>query len=251
MWNRNDLCPHATGVLAIFRQTPRLRDLVELPRFNVLGVDFHAVDLARTTGLLLHQPEELQQRTVTFCDADSLRWARHDPRHRSHLNHAWLNLPDTGPVAWLGRLAGHRGSRRVRPRDLFDSICHATRDGSRSHFFYGGEPGTATALADALLQRYPGLMIAGTHSPLPLADDVEDLPVNAITLAKPDYLWIGLPCPEQEAFLHRLARSDADFGTALGVHGVFENLRSGARRRETREARDSLDGLWPAQEPGT
>ncbi len=223
---------------------------MDLPRYNVLGVELHAINLARTAELLLAQPAAMHRRCVTLCDADSLRCARRLPKHRAILNRAWINAPDSGPLAWLGRLAGYRRTGRVNGRDLLDAVCHATRDGSRTHFFYGGEPGTATALADRLLARHPGLIVAGTHSPLPLESDVGALPLNAIRLAQPDFLWIGLPSPEQEAFMHRLSKTDTDFGIAIGVRGAFEQLPARARQTEAAAADDPLEGLWPAQEPG-
>jgi N-acetylglucosaminyldiphosphoundecaprenol N-acetyl-beta-D-mannosaminyltransferase len=222
---------------------------VATPRFNVLGVGVHALNLESATAVLLNAAAEKSRRYVCCCDAHSISCARRSASHRHVLNRAFLATPDGMLLVWLGRLAGHREVGRVYGPDLLDAVCAATAGTGHTHFFYGGAPGVATALAERMIERYPSLAIVGSHSP-PLVDDVADLPLNAITIARPDFVWVGLGTPKQEAFMHRLAESETDFGTALGVGAAFDFLTGRIRQAPRAIQRSGLEWLWrTTQEP--
>jgi N-acetylglucosaminyldiphosphoundecaprenol N-acetyl-beta-D-mannosaminyltransferase len=222
---------------------------VATPRFNVLGVGIHALNLESATEILLTASGDHRRTYVCCCDANSISCARRDPNHRQTLNRAFLATPDGMPLVWLGRVAGHRHVGRVYGPDLLESVCAATAHTGHTHFFYGGAPGVATVLAERMLERYPTLAIAGSHSP-PQVEDVDDLPLNAIALARPDFVWVGLGTPKQEAFMRRLAESDTDFGTALGIGAAFDFLTGRIRQAPIALQRSGLEWMWrTTQEP--
>jgi len=222
---------------------------VATPRFNVLGVGIHALNLESATATLLESLPRRRRQYVCCCDAHSISCARRDPVHRRTLNRALLATPDGMPLVWLGRLAGHPEVNRVYGPDLLDAVCAATAKTGQTHFFYGGAPGVATALAERMAENYPSLSIIGSHSP-PQVDDVEDLPLNAIGRAKPDFVWVGLGTPKQEAFMRRLAKSETDFGIALGVGAAFDFLTGRIRQAPRPIQRSGLEWLWrTTQEP--
>ncbi|MCF3648237.1 WecB/TagA/CpsF family glycosyltransferase [Synoicihabitans lomoniglobus] len=220
-----------------------------VPRFNVLGVGVHALDLPRATTLVVEAATQKRGAYVCCCDAHSITRARQNREHRNTLNAAYLTTPDGMPLVWLGKLAGYRDTQRVYGPDLLEAVCAATADTSLTHFFYGGAPGTATELARRLILRHPGLLVAGSHSP-PVAD-AEDLPINAIARARPDFVWVGLSTPKQEAFMRRLAESETDFGVTLGVGAAFDFLSGNVRQAPLSIQRSGLEWLWRLfQEPG-
>ena len=222
---------------------------METPRFNVLGVGIHALNLESATAILLDATQARRNQYVCCCDAHSISCARRNPVHRRTLNRALLATPDGMPLVWLGRLAGHRHITRVYGPDLMESVCAATAKTAHTHFFYGGAAGVATALAERMRERYPSLNIVGSHTP-PQVDDVDDLPLNSIRITRPDFVWVGLGTPKQEAFMRRLALSDTDFGVALGVGAAFDFLTGRVRQAPEVMQRNGLEWLWrTAQEP--
>lgn len=222
---------------------------METPRFNVLGVGIHALNLESATTALVESVSDIRSRYVCCCDAHSISNARRNPTHRQTLNRAFLATPDGMPLVWLGRLAGHKTVSRVYGPDLMESVCAATAKTGHTHFFYGGAPGVATALAERMKERHPSLSIVGSHTP-PHVDDVADLPLNSIAHARPDFVWIGLSTPKQEAFMRRLADSDTEFGTALGVGAAFDFLTGRVRQAPRAIQRSGMEWLWrTAQEP--
>ena len=196
------------------------------PRFNVLGVGVHALQLAQARDLIVEAARARSVRGyVCFCDVNSISSARRDPQHLTILNQSFLTTPDGMPIVWLGKRSGHRAIERVYGPDLLLEVSGATADQPLSHFFYGAGPGTAELLASRLQARFPGLSVAGTYTPpfrLPTSADLDDLE-KRIRDAQPHFIWVGLSTPKQERFM-------ADFcprlpsGIMLGVGAAFDFL---------------------------
>lgn len=213
-----------------------------VPRYNVLGVGIHALNLDSTAAALVGSVRAHPRRYVCCCEAHSLVQARRDPAHRARLNAAHFATPDGMPIVWLGRRAGHSAVGRVYGPDLMQAVCLHTADGSASHFFYGGGQSCADELAGKLVALHGGLRVAGTHGPPVAAAD--DLPLDLIRDAAPDFVWVGLSTPKQEAFMARLATSDCDFGYAIGVGAAFDFLTGRVPQAPRWIQRSGFEWLW-------
>jgi len=91
--------------------------------------------------------------------------AQHDPEFKKILNAIDLVVTDGMPLGWLGRRRGYDLPHRVYGPDLMLAFCEQTQGRGYRHFFYGGEHRVADQLAESLKRRFPGLHVAGTHSP--------------------------------------------------------------------------------------
>ncbi len=223
-------------------------------RVNILGVGVHALDLPGATALIVEAARARSSaagpRIVCCCDVNNISSARRDPAHRSLLNRAWLVTPDGMPVVWLARRAGHRSTGRVYGPDLLRSICAA--DQARlAHFFYGGAPGVAAALAARLRSDHPTLKIAGTFAP-PMSA-AADLPLDPLLATDAPLIWIGLGTPKQEALMARLAAAWPAGKPApilLGVGAAFDFLTGRVRQAPLAFQHSGLEWLWRlAHEP--
>jgi len=122
-------------------------------------------------------------------------------------------------VVWMGP----PGVERVYGPDLMLAVCDAGRARGLRHFFYGGKPGVAPELAQRLAARYPGLVVAGTHTPAfrELTPAELDALRAEVARAAPDIVWVGLGTPKQERFMAGPGRS---LGAPLlvGVGAAFD-----------------------------
>jgi N-acetylglucosaminyldiphosphoundecaprenol N-acetyl-beta-D-mannosaminyltransferase len=151
--------------------------------------------------------------------------AYRDPELRRIFNASGMTTPDGMAIVWLLRLQGHRRVSRVYGPDLMLEVCRAGVAKGYRHFLYGGDEGVANRLAQALVERFPGLRIAGTHTPpfRALTDD-EDLQVIAkINASGADIVWVGLSTPKQEWWMAgHLGKIDAP--VMVGVGAAFDFL---------------------------
>ena len=221
------------------------------PRFNVLGVGVSALSLTAARDAVVAAARARQRGFVCLCDVNSVSCARRDERHRRTLNDSLLTTPDGMPLVWLGRRAGHSGITRVYGPDLLEAVCAVTAGTELTHFFYGAGPGTAVLLVARLAQRFPGLRVAGTHTP-----PQGDLPAaEATALAarlgelRPDFFWVGLSTPKQDAFMAEQV-THLDAGVMLGVGAAFDLLSGRVRQAPRWVQRSGGEWLWRlAMEP--
>ncbi|HOX59462.1 MAG TPA: WecB/TagA/CpsF family glycosyltransferase [Candidatus Paceibacterota bacterium] len=135
-----------------------------------------------------------------FCEASLLSNVVRDERVRDCVGEAAAVFPDGVALTVLARLQGHRLPERIPgPSFLLAAAEYGLSRGWR-HFFYGGSPGVAQRLAERLTSRYPGLLVAGTHSP-PFREltQQEQLEIKSmIDSSGAHLLWVCLGSPKQE-----------------------------------------------------
>ena len=204
--------------------------------FGAAPVD--AVDLRGSTEWLL---EALQQRHAAAAwaplqvmgpNAFLVSLAAKNPGFAEALRGAALCLPDGMSVVWGARLLGQYIPERVPGGEFMERMCALCADHGLSVYFLGGLPGAAEGAAQALQQRYPGLVIAGTDCPPLKFEQDEQLneAVRArIAAAKPDLLCVALGAPKQEIWMLDECGS-LPIGAVLSV-GAALDTQAGLRKR--------------------
>jgi N-acetylglucosaminyldiphosphoundecaprenol N-acetyl-beta-D-mannosaminyltransferase len=171
---------------------------------------------------------------------------------RKLFNESGLTTPDGMSIVWLLKFHGYRNVSRVYGADLMLEVCRISEDKRWRHFFYGGAPGVADALADRLLARFPKLQIAGKYSPpfrpLTVAEDIDVR--QRIAASHADIVWVGISSPKQEQWMaEHIGKLSAP--VLIGVGAAFDFL-SGRKRQAPRWVqRSGLEWLFRlATEPG-
>jgi N-acetylglucosaminyldiphosphoundecaprenol N-acetyl-beta-D-mannosaminyltransferase len=178
------------------------------PRFvqqhaDVLGVKVSAINLGMAVDLADQWIAAQKRGYICVTGVHGVMEAQKDAEFLSILNHAFINTPDGMPMSWVGHLQGHSQMDRVFGPDFMAAMCQRSAEQGYRHFLYGGEPGVAELLKDALQSRFPGLRVVGTYTP-PFrsltATEEEDV-LDQVQASKPHILWVGLSTPKQERFM--------------------------------------------------
>lgn len=141
---------------------------------------------------------------VITPNLDILRQAERDAWLRDTVNRADLVLADGMPLIWASRLQGTPLPERVAGSTLVVELAKRCAAEGWRLFLLGGAPGAAEAAAAVMVQRDPGLTIAGIHCP-PMG--FENSPEQMQTIrdrladARPDVVYVGLGCPKQERLI--------------------------------------------------
>lgn len=204
------------------------------PRANVLGIAIDAITPEIALDQLFAQCSHEKGDYVCVTGVHGVMEAQRDAGLRRILNESMLTVPDGMPTVWMGHLQGHRTMARVYGPTLLLDVCRRSVDAGRTHFFFGGAPGVAEALARALTERFPGLRVVGTYTPpfRPLNADEEAELRAEVERTRPDFFWVGLSTPKQERFMaaHRGMRG---VGVMIGVGAAFD-MHSGRTRQAPR-----------------
>jgi N-acetylglucosaminyldiphosphoundecaprenol N-acetyl-beta-D-mannosaminyltransferase len=174
---------------------------------------------------------------VCHCNVHVVTTALHDDALRRALDDAWKRFPDGAPVAWLQRRSGNVEAARIGGPDLMPLVVDAGRDLGVRHFLLGSTDEVLSRVEQRLLERFPGVAIAGAYSP-PFREtaggDVQA--IAAIRAAGPDIVWCALGAPKQELWMHRHA-SALPGVLLVGVGAAFDFL-AGTKERAPRWMRE-------------
>lgn len=157
--------------------------------------------------------ERKRCRYIVPVNVDVLVKQLDDPDLQAALRGADLVLADGQPVVWGSHLLGPGLPERVCGSDLIPAIFDAAEFRPVRIFLLGAAAGVASEAARQIVQRWPGVAIAGTYSP-PHGferdpDECERI-LQLLAEAKPDVVAVGFGAPKQEVWVQRhLERIDA------------------------------------------
>jgi N-acetylglucosaminyldiphosphoundecaprenol N-acetyl-beta-D-mannosaminyltransferase len=215
------------------------------PRLDFGGTLIDRVDrhqaLERIRGFLhAGQPQQ-----VVTVNLDFLSIAERDAAFRAVINGAGLAVADGMPLVWLSRLRGEPLAERVAGVELVDAACALAARTGDGVFLLGAAPGVARTAAERLVERHPGLRIAGTYSPPmgPLKRKHNQQIVRMIREAAPGFLFVALGAPRQDLWiaehLHEL-----NVPVAMGVGCVFDLLAGVTTRAPSWMQAAGLEWSW-------
>jgi N-acetylglucosaminyldiphosphoundecaprenol N-acetyl-beta-D-mannosaminyltransferase len=197
---------------------------------DVLGVRVSAVNMDQSIELAERWIAAGNPGYVCVTGVHGVMEAQRDPELRRILNRAAINLPDGMPMTWVGRLQGRAAMDRVFGPDFMAEMCRVSVERGYRNFLYGGKPGVAERLRDALQQRFPGLEVVGTYTPpfRPLNAQEERELLVQVAQARPHILWVGLSTPRQEKFMARFV-DRLHVPLLVGVGAAFDFHTGGIR----------------------
>lgn len=163
-----------------------------------------------------------ESRYVCICNAHAVVTAGQDKVFGRVVKLADMATPDGAPVAWMLRKLGYADQQRINGPDLMWKYFEQAGKKGESIYLYGSRPKTLEILQRRLANAFPGLKIAGAHSPPFRAATVEEdeADVARINASGAGTVWVSLGCPKQEQWMaaHR-GRVNA---VMIGVGAAFD-----------------------------
>lgn len=207
--------------------------------YYVCGVRVDDVTQSEALSSIASLVEQPGFDRVVTPNVDHIVRAQRDQMFRSALNSSALSLPDGRWLRRGSRLQGIRFQEAITGRKLVDPLCRMAASRAWRIYLLGSRGSTAARAADVLLQRHPGLQIAGAHSP---SDDfghseTESADILAeLDRVRPDILLLAVGAPKSETWMMRHASSiPAKVGIAVGcaldvIAGTFPECPDWATR---------------------
>ena len=190
----------------------------------MLGIPLAVSDYERVMDWMEKMIADGSRGYLTAAAVNLVMSAYEDAHARAAVLGATLAVPDGQPIVWALRALGHASATRIYGPDLMAGFCaRAARQGIPM-FLYGGRSTEAlTRLEERLHGRFPGLAIAGGHSP-PFRDltDAEEEHVAAeINSSGAAVVWVGIGQPKQELWMARM-RARLTPPLLVGVGAAFD-----------------------------
>ncbi|WP_373975553.1 WecB/TagA/CpsF family glycosyltransferase [Chitinibacter sp. SCUT-21] len=217
-------------------------------RWPLLGLWLDNLRHAQILDQLQQWQSQPHPRRIAFVNPHCANLASKDQLYRGVLNSADLLLPDGSGVLLASRILKTPLQENTNGTDLFPILCKQWQQQGAKLFLLGGRNGVAEEVARHLLQRYPGLHIAGTQHGYYASSDTPEV-LNKIRHSQADVLVVAMGVPLQDTWI---ARHQAATGVklAIGVGGLFDFLSGRIPRAPVWLRELGLEWCWRLiQEP--
>lgn len=197
-------------------------------RVYILGVGIDPVTMDEAVAELDHCVESGKPALVVTANPEIIMTAREDKEFATILSQANLVVADGAGVVAAGRILGRPIPQRVPGIELAGALLELAAKRGYKVFFLGAKPGVADEAARVAQDRYPGLIVAGTHHGYFSEDESPSVEAQ-VRSAKPDIVLAGLGAPKQEKWLSRYLASSGS-GVGIGVGGSFDVMAGKVKR---------------------
>lgn len=174
---------------------------------------------------------------------------RRDGRLREIVERCALVNADGQPIVWASRLFGDPLPERVTGCDLMENLLERAQERGWRVYVLGARPAVLARALMRLRERYPRLILCGSHHGY-FDEETEGNAICAdIRRARPDILFVAISSPAKEYWLAaHLPELGVPFG--MGVGGSIDVV-AGLTRRAPRWAQQAgLEWLFRMlQEP--
>jgi N-acetylglucosaminyldiphosphoundecaprenol N-acetyl-beta-D-mannosaminyltransferase len=210
------------------------------------------VTLGETLEAIGRHIDAGEQGYVVTPNVDHVVEYDENPDFRLAYRDATLVLADGMPILWAGRLFGKPIKAKISGSDLIYWLSEYAAQKGYSIFLLGARDGVADLAAKKLVERYPGLKIAGTHSPPLGFEKTAETNRSVIELVRQsgaDICFVALGAPKQDLWSWRYHR-EAGAKLYLGVGASFDFVAGTIQRAPVWMQRTGLEWTWRIlQEP--
>ena len=215
-------------------------------RINVLGIGF---DNLTPDEALLHAERCIEARSASYVVTPNpeIVWScRTNTELRESVGNAGLVLADGIGIIYGAKILKTPLKGRVTGIGFAETLFQSLANKGGSVYLFGaapgvaGAPGVAETAGEIIAQRFPGLVIAGTHD----GYFTDDAPIIAdINEKRPDFLMVCLGFPKQELWA-RDNREKLAVGIIACLGGSLDVLAGTAKRAPVWMQKCGLEWLY-------
>ncbi len=177
-----------------------------MPTITIGGVKIVAASMDTLANHMSHDcfrartNKDFASRTIFDANGQGVSLRATDKEFRDNLDQGDIIHADGGFLVALSRFKkGPTIPERSATTDFIWAAAERAEQEGLSFFLLGGELGLAERARDALLQKFPNLIIAGCHHGF-FDQTQEHEIVQRINSSKADIVWLGLGKPREQQF---------------------------------------------------
>ncbi|GAA2757485.1 WecB/TagA/CpsF family glycosyltransferase [Actinopolymorpha rutila] len=205
-------------VQARIAPAPVLPEADRSRRTHICGVPVDILTMEETLAAASELIESGRPHQHVAINAAKVVAARRDPRLRQIIESCALANADGQSIVWASRLLRPRLPERVAGIDFMLRMWEVAANRGYRVYLLGAKPSTVQKAADAA--RAQGVTVVGARSGYWTPAE-EPAVVAEVAGSQPDLLFVGLPTPRKEEFLHRHL-DGLRTPLAVGVGGSFD-----------------------------
>jgi exopolysaccharide biosynthesis WecB/TagA/CpsF family protein len=206
----------------------------DIRRITLGGLRLAVLDLEQTADFMIKlvQPQHRTPRPLHLTSANGEVLARcsTEPVTDRLFRAADLISADGQPLVTVSRLKSNTPlPERVATTDLFHVVARKAEAAGLTFYMFGADDVEYAAAVAKVREMYPQLNIVGQHHGYLRGEELR-AKVDEINALAPDYLWVALGVPYEQAFVEEFTPRLCNVGVIKTSGGLF-NFLSGSRAR--------------------
>ncbi|WP_244069488.1 WecB/TagA/CpsF family glycosyltransferase [Bradyrhizobium sp. Ce-3] len=208
-----------------------------VPRATIGGLRLAVLDREQTADFMIEavHPNRRVNRPLylTSANGEVLSRCSTEPMTDRLFRAADLINADGQPLVMVSRLRSPNPlPERVATTDLFHDVARKAEELGLTFYLFGANEAENKAAIANVRRAYPALKVVG-HSHGYLRGDALRAKVDEINALAPDFLWVALGVPYEQAFVDEFMPRLGNVGVIKTSGGLF-NFLSGSRPRAPR-----------------
>ncbi len=195
---------------------------------NILGVNVSQVNMDEAVCAASQFLETDGLSMIFTPNSEIILYASNNPDYCEVINKADMIVPDGIGVVYGAKILGEKLEERVAGYDLVVNLFSVMAKKGQSVYLLGAKPGIAETAAENLINKYPGLKIAGTHNGYFKEEDDEDV-IEKINETNPDFLMVCIGFPKQENWIYKY-KDKINARLAIGAGGCIDVFAGNVQR---------------------
>jgi N-acetylglucosaminyldiphosphoundecaprenol N-acetyl-beta-D-mannosaminyltransferase len=205
-----------------------------IPRISLGGLRLAVLDIEQTAdfmiGAVLPKRRVGRPLYLTSANGEVLARCSTEPLTGRLFRAADLINADGQPLVTVSRLKSALAlPERVATTDLFHVVARKAQAARLSFYMFGADEAENAAAVANVQRMYPNLRIVGRCHGFLRGDALREK-VDEINALAPDYLWVALGVPYEQAFVEEFTPRLPNVGVIKTSGGLF-NFLSGSRPR--------------------
>jgi N-acetylglucosaminyldiphosphoundecaprenol N-acetyl-beta-D-mannosaminyltransferase len=219
-----------------------------VPRITLGGLRIAVLDLEQTANFMIDLVFPRRQigrpLYLTSANGEVLARCSTEPMTDLLFRAADLINADGQPLVTVSQLKSPLPlPERVATTDLFHVVARKAEAAGLTFYMFGADEDENAAAVSNVRKAFPNLRIVGRCHGYLRGDELR-AKVDEINALAPDYLWVALGVPYEQAFVAEFASRLPNVGVIKTSGGLF-NFLSGSRPRAPRWMQDvGLEWAW-------
>jgi N-acetylglucosaminyldiphosphoundecaprenol N-acetyl-beta-D-mannosaminyltransferase len=173
----------------------------ELRTIRILNTPLAVTTYADAFAFVSKLATQPRTASIDFTNTHIVTLRRHKPAFREITSGVDYFIPDGMPLIWCLNARGAKLRDRVYGPTFFRyAMQHSPA--SLTHYFLGGNEDCLQRLVARMKELNPQLNIVGARNGY-FSESDEPAIIAEINKLSPDFIWIGLGTPKQQAWIHR------------------------------------------------
>lgn len=193
-----------------------------MDKVTLRGVNFTVGSLEQIADYITSEIKAGRQTAVFTPNSEIVQLCIDKPEHYDVINSADVIIPDGIGVIKAAKMLKLPLTERVPGIELGEKML-SLADDSMPVFFMGGKPGVAEDAAKKMKEKYPSLIVCGTHDGyFKKSGEENDAVLNEINASGAVILFVCLGAPAQENWIHENREKLTSAKLIMGLGGSLD-----------------------------